>query len=42
MLEATITKNDKQAKWLIGIFSFVVFSAVVNPWQGEATYRYWF
>ncbi len=29
MLEATITKNDKQAKWLIGIFSFVVFSAVV-------------
>lgn len=29
MLQATITKNDKKAKWLIAIFSFVVFSAVV-------------
>ncbi len=29
MLQATLQKNDKQAKWLIGIFSFVVFAAVV-------------
>jgi putative membrane protein len=29
MLQATLPKNDKQAKWLIGIFSFVVFAAVV-------------
>ena len=29
MLQATFQKNDKQAKWLIGIFSFVVFAAVV-------------
>ncbi len=29
MLGASIQKNDKQAKWLIGIFSFVVFAAVV-------------
>ena len=29
MLQASISKNDNQAKWLIGIFSFVVFSAVV-------------
>jgi putative membrane protein len=29
MLEASIKKNDKQAGWLIGIFSVVVFSAVV-------------
>ncbi len=29
MLSASIQKNDKQAKWLIGIFSIVVFSAVV-------------
>ena len=29
MLGASIKKNDKQAKWLIGIFSFVVFAAVV-------------
>lgn len=29
MLQASIEKNDKQAKWLIGIFSFVVFTAVV-------------
>lgn len=29
MLEATIAKNDKKAYWLIGIFSVVVFGAVV-------------
>jgi len=29
MLKAVMSKNDNQAKWLIGIFSFVVFSAVV-------------
>lgn len=29
MLKAVMNKNDHQAKWLIGIFSFVVFSAVV-------------
>lgn len=29
MLEATIQKNDKKAYWLIGIFSVVVFMAVV-------------
>lgn len=29
MLGASIQKNDKQARWLIGIFSFVVFAAVV-------------
>jgi putative membrane protein len=29
MLEASIQKNDKQARFLIGIFSFVVFAAVV-------------
>jgi putative membrane protein len=29
MLQSTLQKNDKQAKWLIGIFSFVVFAAVV-------------
>lgn len=29
MLQATLQKNDKQAKWLIGIFSVVVFAAVV-------------
>ncbi|MBN9296424.1 MAG: DUF420 domain-containing protein [Filimonas sp.] len=29
MLQASIQKNDKQAKWLIGIFSFVVFAVVV-------------
>jgi putative membrane protein len=28
MLEASITKNDKKAYWLIGIFSVVVFLAV--------------
>ncbi len=29
LLPATITKKDKQAKWLIGIFSFVVFTAIL-------------
>ncbi len=29
MLEPTLPKNDKQARWLIGIFSIVVFTAVV-------------
>jgi len=29
LLPATITKNDKQAKWLIGIFSFVVFTLIL-------------
>ncbi len=29
MLQATFQKNDTNAKWLIGIFSFVVFAAVV-------------
>ena len=29
MLEASIQKNDKQARILIGVFSFVVFAAVV-------------
>jgi putative membrane protein len=29
MLQATFQKNDKQAKWFIGIFSLVVFAAVV-------------
>jgi putative membrane protein len=29
ILEPAIKKNDKQAKWLIGIFSFVVFAVVV-------------
>ena len=29
MLQASIQKNDPKAKWLIGIFSFVVFAAVV-------------
>lgn len=29
MLEASISKNDKKAAWLIGIFSVVVFSVVV-------------
>lgn len=29
MLAASITKNDKRAYWLIGIFSVVVFGAVV-------------
>jgi putative membrane protein len=28
MLQATIQKNDKQARLLIGVFSFVVFAAV--------------
>ena len=29
MLPASITKNDKQARWLIGIFSVVVFGVIV-------------
>lgn len=29
MLQASIQKNDPKAKWLIGVFSFVVFAAVV-------------
>ncbi len=29
MLQAAISKNDKKASWLIGIFSVVVFTAVV-------------
>ena len=29
MLEASIRKNDKKAYWIIGIFSVVVFAAVV-------------
>lgn len=29
MAKKLISKNDKSAKWLIGIFSFVVFAAVV-------------
>jgi putative membrane protein len=29
MLEPVIVKNDKKARWIIAIFSFVVFSAVV-------------
>jgi putative membrane protein len=30
MLAPSLKKNDNQAKWLIGIFSFVVFAAVVT------------
>lgn len=30
MLEASMTKNDNKAKWLIGIFSFVVFAVVAS------------
>jgi putative membrane protein len=30
MLEATMKKNDVRAKWLIGIFSFVVFAVVAS------------
>ncbi|MEO7531417.1 MAG: DUF420 domain-containing protein [Sediminibacterium sp.] len=29
MLEASITKNDTKAKWLIAIFSVVVFGAII-------------
>lgn len=29
MLQASLSKNDKKASWLIGIFSAVVFTAVV-------------
>ena len=28
MLQAAISKNDKKAQWLIGIFSVIVFAAV--------------
>jgi putative membrane protein len=30
MLEPVFQKNDNKAKWLIGIFSFVVFAAIVT------------
>ena len=30
MLPVSMTKNDSKAKWLIGIFSFVVFAVVVS------------
>ncbi|HEY4151435.1 MAG TPA: DUF420 domain-containing protein [Chitinophagaceae bacterium] len=30
MLQPVLTKNDTKARWLIGIFSFVVFSAIVT------------
>jgi putative membrane protein len=29
MLNAVLKKNDKKARWLIGIFSFVVFAVIV-------------
>ncbi len=29
MLEPLLKKNDSKAKWMIGIFSFVVFAAIV-------------
>lgn len=29
MLQASLTRNDKKASWLIGIFSVIVFTAVV-------------
>ncbi len=29
MLDAVIKKNDKKARWLIGIFSFVIFAVIV-------------
>lgn len=29
MLEPVMTKNDRKAQWLIGVFSFVVFAVVV-------------
>lgn len=29
MLQPTMTKNDKKARWLIGIFSIVVFAIIV-------------
>lgn len=29
MLQPSITKNDPKAKWLIGVFSFVVFAVIV-------------
>lgn len=30
MLQPVLTKNDTKARWMIGIFSFVVFSAIVT------------
>ncbi len=30
MLQPVLRKNDSKAKWLIGIFSFVVFAVVVS------------
>lgn len=30
MLKAVIKKNDKNARWIIGIFSFVVFAVIVS------------
>lgn len=30
MLEPLLQKNDNKAKWLIGIFSFVIFAAIVT------------
>lgn len=30
MLEPVLQKNDKKARWLIGVFSFVVFAVIVN------------
>lgn len=30
MLNAVMKKNDRQARWLIGVFSFVVFAVVVS------------
>jgi len=29
MLDAVISKNDKKARWVIGIFSFVIFAVIV-------------
>ncbi|MFM9909923.1 MAG: DUF420 domain-containing protein [Chitinophagaceae bacterium] len=30
MLKAVLKKNDKNARWIIGIFSFVVFAVIVS------------
>jgi putative membrane protein len=29
LLQPSIKKNDKKAKWIIGIFSFVAFAVIV-------------
>ena len=29
MIQASLKKNDIKAKWLIGVFSFVVFAVIV-------------